>query len=98
MGLIPAFHLYVGGKNELRTRHLIFFVVSVYLPVEKRTVYELFLQLYVEPYAPGMQWVESRTYQNMTDQMLHLVSRAIVSLLWGNRGRPQTDGKFDCVS
>ena len=41
--------------------------------MEKQTVFELFVQLYMEPYSPGMDWPASRPYQNMTDQMLHLV-------------------------
>jgi hypothetical protein len=44
------------------------------MPVEHKTVYELYVQLYMEPYAPGMEFKDSKPYQNMTDQMLHLVS------------------------
>ncbi len=42
-------------------------------PVERYTVYEVYVQLLGERLMPGMDYAESLTYQNMTDQMLHLV-------------------------
>ena len=46
--------------------------------VERNTVYEIYLQLYNEPYLPGMDWPDSRTYQNMSDQMIHLVRNGLL--------------------
>ena len=49
-------------------------------PVEKTTVFEIFIQLYNERFLPGMDVVESETFQNMTDQMMHLVNNFLCCL------------------
>ena len=48
--------------------------ISVYRRVEKTSVYEVVLQLYDEAWVPGLQDPDNLVHQNMTDQMLHLVS------------------------
>ena len=51
--------------------------ISVYRRVEKTSVYEVVLQLYDEAWVPGLQDPDNLVHQNMTDQMLHLVSLRI---------------------
>jgi len=50
-----------------------FLTIQVYKQVPKQTVYEIAVQLYVEPFKYGMAYENSIPYRNMTDQMLHLV-------------------------
>ena len=50
------------------------FFFAVYQRIEKTSVYEIVLQLYNEAWVNGMQDPNNLVRQNMTDQMLHLVS------------------------
>ena len=47
----------------------------MYRRIEKTAVYEIILQLYQETWVQGLNDPNNLARQNMTDQMLHLVSK-----------------------
>ena len=69
----------------------------MYSSVEENTVYEVFIQLYIEPYLTGMDQPDSKTYQNMTDQMMHLIGTRFKNRFGEHFYRMVVDGFFPSI-